>query len=281
MARLVPVSGGLLSVESLPGVSDPVLAIHGVSSNRRLWNWLRAEAPQLSIVAPDLRGRGASVGVPGPSSLRQHADDLVDVLDALGIASATVLGMSMGGFVAVELAARYPSRVQSLLLVDGGLPVARPALTREQVRAAFAPQLGRVEQHWPNLGVYVDYFLQTAPLLDRSDPLLLDYLAHDLADGRIRLSPEHVVDDAVDVFTGRVPWRELTMPVQLLHAEWATGPGTEPMYSAADVAGFVAGLPLLSAEFIPGVDHGATVMTRRGAAAVARHLLELLQRPAA
>jgi pimeloyl-ACP methyl ester carboxylesterase len=57
---LVPVDGGALAVDVLMGSTTPVLAVHGVSSNRRLWNWVHAAAPEISLVAPDLRGRAGS-----------------------------------------------------------------------------------------------------------------------------------------------------------------------------------------------------------------------------
>ncbi len=95
----------------------PVLALHGVSSNRALWNWLRAQAPEISLIAPDLRGRADSVGVGGPYSLRRHTEDMIRVLDELRIDSVAVCGMSMGGFVAVDLATGHPDRVRQLVLV--------------------------------------------------------------------------------------------------------------------------------------------------------------------
>jgi cephalosporin-C deacetylase-like acetyl esterase len=51
-----------------------VLAIHGVSSQRRLWNWLHFQAPELTLVAPDLRGRDDSVTITGPFSARRRHD---------------------------------------------------------------------------------------------------------------------------------------------------------------------------------------------------------------
>src|ERR1035441_2994996 len=122
----IEVPGGTVYVEQFRSGTEPVLAIHGISSQRRLWNWLRAAAPGLSLVAPDLRGRGDSVGAEGPSSIARHAADMVAVLDRLGLPAVHVCGMSMGGFVAVELATAYPGRVKSLILVDGGFPQAGP-----------------------------------------------------------------------------------------------------------------------------------------------------------
>src|ERR1700758_5302191 len=65
----VDVPGGALAVEHVTAGTGPVLAVHGISSQRKLWNWLRAERPDLSLIAPDLRGRGDSVAVSGPSSV--------------------------------------------------------------------------------------------------------------------------------------------------------------------------------------------------------------------
>src|SRR5581483_3018571 len=113
----VDVPGGALAVEHVAAGTSPVLAVHGISSQRKLWNWLRAARPDLSLIAPDLRGRGDSGGGTGPSSVARHAADLVAVLDHLGLDRVPVCGMSMGGFVAVELATAFPDRVISLVLV--------------------------------------------------------------------------------------------------------------------------------------------------------------------
>lgn len=49
----IEVPGGSLAVEMVSSGTEPVLAIHGISSQRKLWNWLRATAPDLSLIAPD------------------------------------------------------------------------------------------------------------------------------------------------------------------------------------------------------------------------------------
>ena len=170
--------------------------IHGISSQRKLWNWLRAADPALSLIAPDLRGRGDSVSVSGDSSIGRHAADMVAVLDELGVTSAHVCGMSMGAFVAVELAILVPDRVRSLILVDGGFPMPVPAdLTPAALPRMFRDRLVRLDRNWPSVAAYARFFVATtAPLLDPADPLLLDYLAHDLVDGKRpaeRRCPDH------------------------------------------------------------------------------------------
>jgi pimeloyl-ACP methyl ester carboxylesterase len=182
----VPVQGGLLTYEVLAGATEPVLAIHGVSSQRRLWNWLHAEAPELTLIAPDLRGRADSVAISGPFSLAQHVDDMILILDQLEVEAIHICGASMGGFVAIRLAALHPTRVKSLILVDGGFPMdTPPGLTREMVPGHFADRLARLEDNWDDLDDYIAFFVSNnAPLLDREDPLLRDNLMHDLRDGR-------------------------------------------------------------------------------------------------
>jgi pimeloyl-ACP methyl ester carboxylesterase len=270
------VPGGELAVEVFAGSSAPVLALHGVSSTRRLWMWLRAEAPDLTLVAPDLRGRGDSLDVSGPSSVPVHADDMVAVLDALGLDAVHVCGMSMGGFVAVDLALRFPDRVRSLVLVDGGFPMSTPpGLTPEALPAVFADRLGRLEHRWESVEEYAAYFTgATAPLLDPHDPLLLTYLEHDLRDGRVRLSGDALISDAGSVFFSPPAWEQLDVPVRFLHAEWSVGKDSPPAYSLEAVERYRT--RTVSTRFLPASDHAATVMTREGARATGEVLREAL-----
>jgi pimeloyl-ACP methyl ester carboxylesterase len=273
----VQVPGGILAVERFRSRTEPVLAIHGISSQRRLWNWLRAAAPDLSLVAPDLRGRGDSVGVAGPSSVARHAADMVATLDHLDLDAVHVCGMSMGGFVAVELATTYPGRVKSLILVDGGLPMAAPpGLTPDALPAVFRDRLARLERDWPSVGEYARFFTaQTAPLLDPADPLLLDYLAHDLVNHRVRLSAEALVADAADIFFGSSKWRQLGVPARLLTAEWSVGAASAPAYPPEAVRAFRAELDVLvTVRPVAGVDHAASIMSRTGATATAELIAE-------
>ncbi len=268
--RHVAVDGGTLAVELRAGTTAPVLAIHGVSSNARLWNWLHAAAPDLTLVAPDLRGRAGSFDVGGPYSLEQHALDMLAVLDAFALDRVTVCGMSMGAFVAVTLALHSPDRVHDLVLVDGGFPMAADGLTPDAVRAAFAPQASRRDRSFADVDAYRDFFLAGPTLLDAADPLLTDYLAHDLGDdGRVRLAREAVLADAVDTLLHPPPWQRLTVPTRLLTAQWSVGPDSAPAYPEAAVAQFRAGLPALeSAQQVAGVDHATSIMSARGADAV-------------
>jgi len=95
------------------GVGPAVLLIHGFPLNRQMW---RAQLEPIAgagfrVIAPDLRGFGGSDAPPGGYSMDGFADDLVALLDALQIERAVVGGMSMGGYILLDLLERYPERI--------------------------------------------------------------------------------------------------------------------------------------------------------------------------
>ena len=106
-----------------------VVLLHSGVTDRRMWSAVAAGLGSTRrVVCPDLRGFGDS---PVPGEAYADADDVAHLLDTLGVASATVVGASFGGRVALELATRHPSRVDSLVLLcpaHRGLEVTDPAL---------------------------------------------------------------------------------------------------------------------------------------------------------
>jgi len=98
-----------------------VLAVHGIAGNSLTWAPIARRLPEFDLIAPDVRGRAHSRSVAGGYGLARHADDLVLVLDELGVAEPVALvGHSMGAFIACVAAVRHPDRFARLVLVDGG-----------------------------------------------------------------------------------------------------------------------------------------------------------------
>jgi len=99
------------------GTGAPLLLIMGLGYPSCMWHRTR---PVLSgsrrTIAFDNRGVGQSDVPPGPYSMAGMASDAAAVLDAAGIRSAHVFGVSMGGMIAQEFALQYPERVRSLIL---------------------------------------------------------------------------------------------------------------------------------------------------------------------
>ena len=106
------------------GSGHPLVLIHGSTLDTRMWdNQFEPFAQHYTVVRYDVRGFGKSALPTGESYARP--DDLKGLLDYLDIAHASVLGLSMGGGIAIEFALTYPQATDALILVDatlGGWP---------------------------------------------------------------------------------------------------------------------------------------------------------------
>ncbi|MGH7631390.1 MAG: alpha/beta fold hydrolase [Gemmatimonadales bacterium] len=113
----VTVNGVTLAVD-VRGDGPAILFVHGYPLDRSIW------APQLEAldgwcrIAPDLRGMGASDAPDLGYAMATYAEDLVALLNTLGVERAVVCGLSMGGYIAFELLRRWRERVSGLVLID-------------------------------------------------------------------------------------------------------------------------------------------------------------------
>jgi len=99
------------------GSGDPLLLIMGLAADSTAWMFQVPDfAKRYRTVTFDNRGVGRSAKPPGPYTIHLMADDAAALLDALDIRRAHVLGVSMGGMIAQELAIRHPERVRGLIL---------------------------------------------------------------------------------------------------------------------------------------------------------------------
>ncbi|HZU73441.1 MAG TPA: alpha/beta hydrolase [Acidimicrobiales bacterium] len=132
-----------------------MLGIHGITASCLS---LAPVARHLGhgLAAPDLRGRGDSAGLGPPYGIDQHAADCAQVIRRLATGPVVVVGESMGAFVAVVLAARFPELVTSLVLVDGGLPAPTPLAIESDAAldALLGPALARLRQTFDSPEAY-------------------------------------------------------------------------------------------------------------------------------
>ena len=100
------------------GSGRPLVLIHGYPLNRKMWRpQLESLTDAARVITPDLRGHGESSAPNEPHTVDRLADDLVELLDDLGLAGPVVVGgLSMGGYVALAFYRRHQERVAGLIL---------------------------------------------------------------------------------------------------------------------------------------------------------------------
>jgi 3-oxoadipate enol-lactonase len=117
------------------GSGEFVIMMHGIGGHRMNWtDQISALSPRYHVAAWDARGYGDSDDYEGPLNFGDYADDLVRVLDHFGVRKAHVVGLSMGGRIAMDFASRHAERLKSLVLCDTHKGF---ALMPEDRKAAF------------------------------------------------------------------------------------------------------------------------------------------------
>jgi lipase len=213
------VDGATLGALRWPGRdgAPTVVAVHGITANAWAWGEVAHRLDgDVDLLASDLRGRGRSWTQPAPFGIRQHADDVGDVIEQIG-GPVTVVAHSMGTYAALMAARRRADVISSLVLVDGGTPLFLPdpplgdddqaVATTEHIDhvldVSLGPAIERLAQVWPDRAAYAAMWAQHPALVAGISDEVARALSADLVDidGELRVG---VNADAV-----RVDGREL------------------------------------------------------------------------
>lgn len=193
--------------------APPLVCLHGVTGHGERFRQLAEErwATTFRVIAPDLRGHGQSGWEP-PWTFATHVADIVETVDALGIAQPDWVGHSFGGRLLLELAAAHPDRVRRAVLLD-------PAIDLLPHVAQLAAELELVEPVFDSVAAYVDE--RATALTDRAR------MSADLAgyfdpqpDGRVRrrTSQAAVISIFGELASAPPPPEKLPAPALLLYA---------------------------------------------------------------
>lgn len=268
----------ILNYAEGPSSGPPLVVLHGGSGSWRYWHdLLVALASRWHVYAPDLRGHGTSGHVPGAYLLTDYVADIAAFLTGVVGAPTVVFGHSLGGEIAVMLAARHPALVRALIVGDA-------PLSREYHLAGEDPAHRQMNVLWHALAASdssvaeiaatlrampiraADGTLQEAAAIFGADSPWFLFQAENLH----RLDPDMlaaVLDSSLRMLDGYDPevlLPRITCPVLLLQAERAAA------LSEADVARARALLADVTHVRLPGADH--SLGTERVLAAAADFL---------
>lgn len=272
-----------LSVLSFGEGPRLAVAVHGITASAMSWPAVARNLPaQWRLLAPDLRGRGASAGLPGPYGLGRHAEDVCALVRAHG-GSAVLVGHSMGAWVALLAAESQPELFSRLILVDGGLPSPAPppdVPIDELLAATLGPALARLSQTYATEQAYVDFFRAHPAFAQTWNDDIEAYVRYDLTGhaGELR---SRVVEDAVrqdgrDVLdqAGAFDraWDTLSVPTLLMLAPkgmFGQAPGILPEQVVAHA---LQRRPDVAMETLTEANHYTIAFDQQYAATIARRI---------
>ncbi|KPC70867.1 alpha/beta hydrolase [Streptomyces sp. NRRL WC-3753] len=281
----VPVAGGELAVLRWPAAepgAPVVLALHGITANGLTWARVAHHlAGRVTLLAPDLRGRGGSSPLPGPYGIGAHADDMAAVVRALGAGPVVLTGHSMGAFTAALTAVRHPDLLSALLLVDGGVgfPVPAGLSPDELITAVIGPAMRRLSMTFPDRAAYREFWQRHPAFAGAWSPWVDAYIQRDLVGEEPALRSSCRLDavrvDGTDQLGGAVAdaVHQLPRPAELLWAERGLMDEAQGLYDERRLTAAGVDRALLRPTRVPGTNHYTIVVGDGGARLVAERLL--------
>lgn len=190
------------------GEGPLLLMLHGLTANAHAFDGLMHAglSDRFRTISVDLRGRGKSDQPAIGYTMKEHAADIVALLDMLQVKPAVICGHSFGAFLGLYLAAHFPDYVEKLILMDAA------ARMHPNTKEMLGPALGRLGQQFASFEAYLEKVKQ-APYLTFWDEQMLTYYQADIntyPDGTVIpvSKPEHMMEAVLKGSLGE-PWPEL------------------------------------------------------------------------
>jgi pimeloyl-ACP methyl ester carboxylesterase len=177
-----------------------ILCVHGITANSRFWDCLAsALMPHHRVMAMDLRGRGLSDKPSTGYSIAHHCKDILALMHDQDLERFILMGHSLGAFISLAFAAKYPQQVERLILVDGGGKLSETQMAK--VFAGIKPSLDRLGQIFPSLEAYLSQMKQ-APYLQPWNSYMETYFRYEIEEVeggvRSRVHPKHIEEEALN-----------------------------------------------------------------------------------
>ncbi|NNV07807.1 alpha/beta fold hydrolase [Geobacillus sp. C56-T2] len=224
--KKIKINGIDLHLVDFGGTGETIICIHGLTANSRYWDSVAERLiDSYRVLAIDLRGRGDSTKPASGYNIRQHVEDILQVLDFLKLEKVIYMGHSLGALIGVSFAATYPQRLSRLILVDGGANV------DEQVFEKIRPAIDRLDMVFPDFTTYLNE-MKKNPLFSEWNEYVEQYFYADVEhrfDGSVcsKVCKKAIIEElnmlkqtAIDEF-----YEHINIPTLLLWAPDSFGDG--------------------------------------------------------
>lgn len=214
MDKYVTTNGIQLHYLDFEGEKPTIVLLHGLSANAHAFDGLIAAglSPAHRVLSVDLRGRGLSDHPEQGYSMQEHAEDILGLLDALGLDQVVLGGHSFGALVTIFMANHFPDRIRKVILMDAA------ARLHDNVREMVAPSMARLLETFPSFEAYLNK-IKAAPYMHGEwYPAMDAYYRADVEDlegGGVRpRSKLSNIQQAIEgALAGGVEWLELIKQV--------------------------------------------------------------------
>ncbi|MEH7441486.1 alpha/beta hydrolase [Bacillus sp. JJ1122] len=119
------------------GAGVPIIFLHPPGMGRKVFHYQRALSNKYRVILPDLSGHGDSTALSSSVSIKKYADEILQLINSLGVEKVVLCGYSSGGSIAQEFALTYPGRSAAVILSGGFAKVESPALKYEHLLGMY------------------------------------------------------------------------------------------------------------------------------------------------
>lgn len=190
-----------------------IILMHGLTANAHAFDGLLNEGlgKKYRVISVDLRGRGQSDKPAEGYTMKDHAQDILGLMDGLGIEKCIVGGHSFGALLTFYMAIHHAERLEKLLLLDAA------ARLHPQTKEMLVPALSRIGQTYPSFEMYLEKVKSGAYMTYWEDTMLSYYQADVRVndDGTVtqRSTPENMTEAILKGSFGE-PWLEYIKAVE-------------------------------------------------------------------
>lgn len=253
-----------------------IIMIHGITANAHAFDGVIHSGlfSNYHIICPDLRGRGLSSKPAFSYTLKDHAMDILGLLDHLGIEEATIVGHSYGGLLSAYLSTHYPQRVKRIVFLDAAAEL-NPN-SAKMLESIF----GRLSKVYDSYDDFINT-MKNAPQITEWDPYMESYYCADIQmreDGKVNTIPNLTNMSTVALGVVNNNWQQtfssVKVPTMLVCARdhYTLGEPLLPKQKARETAEMMADCRL---EFVDG--NHQTMLYSKNAVDVANLIIDFLQ----